>query len=91
MELNNLRSQIDSIDAELIALFEKRMLLCANIANYKKDQNLPIFVPGREEAVLARVTDLSNEEFSIYTQELYLKIMELSKKYQQTIIANEVK
>lgn len=91
MELNNLRNQIDSIDAELVALFQKRMALCADIANYKKDHDLPIFVPNREETVLSRVAGIADNEFTSYVQELYARIMELSKQYQQAVINKEVK
>lgn len=91
MELNNLRNQIDSIDAELVALFQKRMALCGDIARYKMEHNLPIFVQNREEAVLSRVACMTDDVFTSYTQELYIKIMELSKQYQQASIGKGVK
>lgn len=91
MDLNNIRNQIDSLDAELVELFLKRMNLCKEVAQYKKEHGLPIFVPAREEAVLSRVEALSGEEMSPYTQELFRKIMELSKQYQFTVMCKEVK
>lgn len=91
MDLNNIRTQIDSLDAELVELFLKRMNLCKEVAQYKKEHGLQIFVPAREEAVLSRIDALSDEEMSPYTQELFRKIMELSKQYQLTVIGKEVK
>lgn len=91
MELNNLRDQIDSIDAELVTLFQKRMSLCGDIAKYKMEHDLLVFVPNREEAVLSRVAGIAENEFTPYVQELYAKIMELSKQYQQAVISKEVK
>ena len=39
-ELENLREKIDAIDKEMIALFEKRMDVVADIAAYKIKNNL---------------------------------------------------
>ena len=36
MELNEIRKEIDAIDAELVELYKKRMTLAANVAEYKK-------------------------------------------------------
>ncbi len=91
MELNNLRSQIDSIDDELVALFQKRMALCGDIAKLKKAHDLPVFVPNREDTILSRIAGITDKEFTSYAQELYIKIMELSKQYQQAVINEEVK
>ena len=41
-ELENLREKIDAIDKEMIALFEKRMDVVADIAAYKIKNNLPV-------------------------------------------------
>ena len=48
MDIQDLRSQIDQIDDELVALFAKRMAVSAQIADYKKAHQLPIYVPARE-------------------------------------------
>ena len=47
MELKDLRNQIDDIDDELVRLFVKRMEVSAQVADYKKEHNLPIHVPAR--------------------------------------------
>ena len=41
-ELENLREKIDTIDKEMIALFEKRMDVVCDIAKYKQKNN-PVF------------------------------------------------
>ena len=55
MELNDLRKEIDAIDAELVKLFTQRMEVSSKIAGYKKEKSLPIFVPAREREKLADV------------------------------------
>ena len=42
MELEHLRQQIDRIDDELVALFVRRMEIAAQIADYKKQNGLPV-------------------------------------------------
>ena len=41
--LEDFRKEIDEIDKQLIALFEKRMDEVLKVAQYKKDKNLDIF------------------------------------------------
>ena len=44
MELNELRNQIDKVDDQIVQLFVERMGLSAQIADYKKENKLPIYV-----------------------------------------------
>ena len=53
MDLNELRLEIDKIDDQLVKLFAQRMDVSARIGDYKKEHNLPILVPQREEAACA--------------------------------------
>ena len=50
MDITELRSEIDKIDDELLKLFCARMEISAQVADYKRERNLPIFVPARERA-----------------------------------------
>ena len=45
MDLTEIRQEIDGIDQELVRLFCARMNLSAQVADYKKANNLPIFGP----------------------------------------------
>ncbi len=84
MDIMELRQEIDKIDAEMVRLFCKRMDVAARIADYKKENNLPIPHPGREQEVLQKVAVLAGEEMGEYAMDLYLKMFELSKEYQIT-------
>ena len=55
MDIKELRGEIDKIDDELVKLFGQRMEVAARIADYKKENNLPILVPAREREKLADV------------------------------------
>ena len=64
MDLSQLRSQIDSIDDQLISLFGQRMEIAAQIADYKKQNNLPIYVPSREREKLLDVSQKAGAEMA---------------------------
>ena len=82
MELKDLRAEIDKIDNDLVRLFGARMEIAAKIADYKKENNLPIFVPSREREKLQDVAKKAGPEMSNYTRVLYSMLFELSRSYQ---------
>lgn len=82
MELVEIRNQIDLIDQELVKLFVQRMNLSAQVADYKKEHKLPIYVPAREREKLQNVALEAGPEMDNYTRVLYSMIFELSRSYQ---------
>ena len=82
MDLNEIRTEIDAIDNELVKLFCQRMTLSAQVADIKKANNLPIFVPARERAILQKVAEQAGPEMENYTRVLYSMLFELSRSYQ---------
>lgn len=82
MDLNELRLEIDKIDDELVRLFVQRMGVSARIADYKKENDLPIFVPAREQDKLLDVAAKAGPEMANYTRALYAMLFELSRGYQ---------
>ncbi|OOF88429.1 bifunctional chorismate mutase/prephenate dehydrogenase [Rodentibacter ratti] len=50
--LKDLRSEIDSLDRELIQLFSKRLELVSQVGKVKHQHGLPIYAPDREIAML---------------------------------------
>ncbi len=82
MDIQDMRKQIDAIDDQLVQLFAQRMDVAARIADYKKENNLPIFVPAREREKLADVAEKAGPEMANYTRVLYSMLFELSRSYQ---------
>lgn len=58
--IENLRSEIDAIDNELLALLSRRARLAGEIGLVKRRGHVPLCDPDREQEVLARVGE-SNE------------------------------
>ena len=82
MDIQELRGTIDAIDTQLVELFGRRMEAAAQIADYKKANNLPIFVPSREREILQDVAKKAGPEMANYTRVLYSMLFELSRSYQ---------
>lgn len=82
MDLTEIRKDIDKIDSELVQLFCARMNLSARVADFKKENNLPIFVPSREREILQSVAQQAGPEMANYTRVLYSMLFELSRSYQ---------
>nr|WP_081674237.1 DUF815 domain-containing protein [Butyrivibrio sp. VCD2006] len=83
MDLNELRSDIDKIDSELIELFEKRMEISKKVADYKIQVGKSIFDKKREDQKIEDVkAHTKSDENKEPTGELFEKIMEISRKRQ---------
>ncbi len=85
LNLEVIRKEISEINDEMLALFVKRMELSAQVALYKKANGLPTLDRKREEAILQKVADSTEEEYRQYALEFFRNMMNLSKEYQETL------
>jgi len=86
-ELEQCRKEIDEIDRELSTLFERRMDVAVRVANYKKENNLPIYDEERESKIIKKnIDNLKNKHYDLLARRFFLSIMELSRSLQETII-----
>ena len=86
MDLNDYRREIDGIDAQLLELFARRMDVAAAIAEYKKENALPVSDPSRERQKLLDVAEMAPEALWDYAVSLYSLLFELSRGYQNRIL-----
>ena len=89
MELLQVRDRIDEVDRQLVELFCTRMELCAEIAQIKKRQGLPVLDSTREQQKLQAVAALADVQHADAVQQLYGSIFSLSRAYQQTLLEEE--
>lgn len=89
MKLEDYREKIDTVDEKLVALFAERMALSRAIAEYKKENGIPVLDASREEKKLRRVAEQSPAELREYTRRLYALLFELSRDYQRELIGKE--
>ena len=84
VSLEELRNQIDTLDGQLCTLFERRMDLCIQVADYKLQHNLPIFQGAREQAVLQKAAGrVHNPLYQTGAKRLMQCMMEESKALQR--------
>ncbi len=84
--MEKLRKEIDIIDKNMQNLFIKRMQIVKKIAEYKFENQLPIFDLEREKEIINKnISEVSNYDFLDLYEDFYTKILELSKKYQERI------
>ena len=86
-ELSAIRLELDSVDREIVALFEKRMNLAREVAAYKIARGLPVLDQSRENIVLdSRVSMLKDGHWAPSLRCLDEEIMRLSRQEQQRIL-----
>ena len=88
MDLLELREQIDAIDAQIVELYEKRMDICTQVAEYKIGAGKKVFDRQREQEKLAKVKSMTHNEFNSHgVEELFEQIMSMSRKLKYQLLA----
>lgn len=83
LDLEEIRKQLDGIDREMVALFETRMELCREVAEYKIGTGKPVYDGEREQQKIDAVTGMVEGEFlKQAVKELFTQIMTISRNYQ---------
>lgn len=87
MDLSQIRTQLDEIDTQLITLFERRMYLCGEVAQFKLETNKPVFDKEREDQKLAAAQSMAGTEFNKQAvKELFTQLMTISRRYQYQLL-----
>ena len=86
-DLSEIRVDIDAIDKQIVALYEQRMTLTKQVAEYKIANNKPVLDAAREVAKLDKVESLvENPANAKGARELFEAIMAISRAQQQELI-----
>ena len=88
-ELQQLRGEIDAIDAQMVELFRRRMEATAQVGQYKLARSLPVLDRTREAEVLAKKSALAGEELRDDVTALYETVMALSRRQQQRLMVQD--
>ena len=87
MDLTELRQRIDAIDAQMVELFEQRMDICRQVAEYKIAAGKNVLDKSREAQKLEKVRSLASDEFNGFcVVELFEQIMSMSRKLQYRLL-----
>lgn len=91
MDLLEIRGRLDQIDTQIEKLFEERMRLCSEVAEYKIATGKAVYDAEREKQKIESVQAMAEGEFNKQAvAELFLQMMTLSRRYQYQTIAGRV-
>lgn len=90
MDLTELREQIDIIDKQIVELYERRMFVSEQVAEYKIGTGKKVFDREREEEKLKKVKAMTHNEFNRHgIEELFEQIMSMSRKLQYQMLTEK--
>ena len=85
--LEQARAEIDAVDAQLAALFERRMAAVLSVAQYKQAHGLPIFDAAREAVVLEKAAArIRNAALRPYYKDHVQNMMNVAKQYEAEVL-----
>lgn len=88
LDLNEIRGRIDKIDQTMVELFEERMAVCREVAQYKIDTGKPVLDRDREKQKIAALRGAAHSEFNARSvEELFTQIMAMSRKMQYQLLS----
>ncbi len=87
--LSQIREKINELDNQIIDLWKERMETCLSVAQYKKENNLPVLDSKREAELLNRIGNMAGEDLEVYSRVLYDTVMTVSRAYQHKYLYDD--
>ncbi|MFP3155133.1 prephenate dehydratase [Lachnospiraceae bacterium ZAX-1] len=85
--LFEIRDEIDRIDKQIVQLYEQRMVLVGEVAEYKITTGKQVLDKTREQEKLAYLTSLATSDFTkMGVHELFEQIIAMSRKKQYQLL-----
>ncbi|WP_418463088.1 prephenate dehydratase [Frisingicoccus sp.] len=89
-DLIKLRDEIDTIDDQIVSLFEQRMAVAERVAAFKRGVGKPVLDKEREKSKIQKVTEKTSNAFNRQAVEsLFGQIMAVSRMLQYQRLARE--
>lgn len=89
-DLADSRKEIDEIDSQMVELFEKRMEICRDVADFKLKTGKPVLDRQRELDKIAVLREKASTDFYAHgVEELFEQIMAMSRKMQYKLLTEE--
>lgn len=87
LDLQEIRNKLDEIDTRLVQLFEERMVLCRDVAEFKISTGKPVYDGEREKQKLEAVRTQAHGAFNSQgVYELFTQLMIMSRRYQYRLL-----
>lgn len=92
VDLMECRDKLDVIDREIVRLFEERMQICGDVAEYKIGTGKAVYDAEREKQKIAAVQEMTHSEFNREAvKEIFSQLMAVSRKFQYGLLAEHGK
>lgn len=86
-DLKECREKLDGIDREIVRLFEERMVVCGQVAEYKIETGKAVYDGEREKQKLAAVREMAaGDQNKEAVEELFTQLMTMSRRYQYSLL-----
>ena len=86
-DLKECREKLDGIDREIVRLFEERMAVCGQVAEYKIETGKAVYDGEREKQKLAAVREMAaGDQNKEAVEELFTQLMTMSRRYQYSLL-----
>ncbi len=89
MGIQDYRQEIDKIDEELVRLFNKRMEVIREVAQFKKESKTPLYDGERERQLIAKAAERSAQDTELYTRVLFSTLTNVSRAYQSRVLNSD--
>ena len=89
LNLDEIRTQINDIDDKIADLYEKRLSLCDEVAQYKKSTGKAVLDSRREDRIIERITAGRDKDIKDALTALYKGIFRTSIARQTTYLKND--
>ena len=88
IDLLECRDKLDVIDREIVRLFEERMAICGDVAEYKIGTGKAVYDAERERQKIAAAQSLTHSDFNKDAiKEVFSQLMAISRKFQYGLLA----
>lgn len=89
-DLLEIREQLDRIDRKIVELYQERLELCRDVAEYKIANNKMVLDKEREEEKIRTVSQMAHNDFNeMAIKELYCQVMSVSRKLQYQLLTQQ--
>ena len=78
-----IREEIDRVDTELLDALRRRMDCVRRVAEWKKENGLPVRDRAREETVVRRVRENAGEEYADSAEKVYRALFDAACAYEE--------
>ena len=82
MDIKDARKQIDTIDAQLVNLFEQRLSIIKSIGKYKDEHHLPLIDEERDHEIISSLkTECDDSRMLTYIESYMKDVISISNEF----------